>query len=69
MWNCQQTQDNKTDPNHIGPSVKYFNFKLPVIKWQLNFVLLCTQFNCRYKTAQNLKVKHCDYFVIIIILK
>ena len=20
MWNCQQTQDNKTDPNHIGPS-------------------------------------------------
>ena len=19
MWNCQQTQDNKTDPNHTGP--------------------------------------------------
>ena len=38
MWNCQQTQDNKTDPNHIGLSIKYCNFEVAVIKWQLNFV-------------------------------
>ena len=68
-------------------SIKYCDFQVAVIKWQLNFVSYyfglrsyilagcqsdfdITQFNCHYKSARNLKLtKHCDCFVIIIILK
>ena len=32
MWNCQQTQDNKTDPNHIGPSCIILKRKTKSIK-------------------------------------